>query len=231
MFFNLRRLLCFVVVLFALLACCSCSDAQLQSACNGIGRIETRTGSGTGFVVAAERDRFEVWTNGHVTGPIGSSATVRMQTGRKAEAAFAATVAARRFEGGADWAKLIAEGTYTGHVFSIGSLGGGKSDRVTGGFPNGGRFYSLVLSPKPNKSFGEVKAYLPAAIPGQSGSPVCNEAGEVVGVVTMYFEDRSQRFGGFLPIEDWKGQGRVSVRNVGHFKTLENASPSREIIR
>lgn len=225
MYLNIRRVLCLVAVLAVLLACCSCSNAQLHTACNGIGRIETRTGSGTGFVVASNGSEFEVWTNGHVTGPVASKATVRMQTGRRSEATFEAVVAARRFEAGTDWAKLIAKGAYTGHVFSVGSLGGEKSDRLTGGFPNGDRFYSLVLTPMPKQSFGEINAYLPAAIPGQSGSPVCNERGEVVGVVTMYFEKRRQRFGGFLPIEDWKGEGRVTVRNVGHFSTLENAPP------
>lgn len=224
---NIRCVLSFAVVLATIVACCSCSRAQLQTACNGIGRIETRTGSGSGFVVASDGERFEVWTNGHVTGPIGSTAVVRMQTGKRAESTFKATVAARRFAGGADWAKLVAEGAYTGYVFPIGSLGGEESDRVTGGFPNGGRFYSLVLTPSPKHSFGEINAYLPAAIPGQSGSPVCNDSGEVVGVVTMYFEQRRQRFGGFLPIEDWKGEGRVSVRNVGHFSTLKNAPPQR----
>ena len=68
-------------------------------------------------------------------------------------------------------------------------------------------------------------AYLPAAIPGQSGSAVVNERGEVVGVVTMYFEDRRTRYGGFLPIGDWTGEGRAAQRNVGHFKPLENAPP------
>ena len=199
------------------------ATAQVELACNGIGRIETSSGSGTGFVVASRDGKIEVWTNGHVTGPIGSDATVRFSTGLSTERTFRTTVAARRYQGGADWAKLIGDGTYEGHVFTVGGLQDASTDRVTGGFPHGGSFYSLVLSPRPDKSFGEVTAYLPSSIPGQSGSPVVDLSGSVVGVVTMYFESKRKRYGGFLPIDDWKGQGRVSVRNVGSFKTLGNA--------
>lgn len=221
----------FAVVVF--LACafigvlCSSTFGQVHTAPSGICRVETPTGSGSGFVVASDNGRFEVWTNGHVTGGIGSKATLRFEVGQASEKTYPATVAARRFQGGADWAKVIAEGAYEGHIFPVGSLGSEQLDRVTGGFPNGGRFYSLVLTPRPRKSFGEVSAYLPAAIPGQSGSPVCDQKGNVVGVVTMYFHTGRERYGGFLPIEDWKGQGRVSVRNVGNFKPIENAPPQR----
>ena len=219
------RFFVFAVVVFSFqLSVCLCTaTAQVELACNGICRVETPTGSGTGFVVASRSGKIEVWTNGHVTGPIGSEATARFSTGRSDERTFKTTVAARRYQGGADWSKLIGEGDYEGHVFPVGGLQDASVDRLTGGFPHGGSFYSLVLSPRPDKSFGDVSAYLPSAIPGQSGSPVVDESGNVVGVVTMYFQNKRERFGGFLPIEDWKGEGRVSVRNVGSFKTLGNA--------
>jgi len=223
---NLSNTIPTVVVLFlSMLSCCADALAQVHTASDGIVRIETRTGSGSGFIVCSGQGRIEAWTNGHVTGRVGTSVLIRINTGTASERLVTGTVVDRQYAGGSDWAKVVATAEYNGHVFPIASCFGCNLDRITGGFPNGGRFKSLVLSPTPAVSFGDIEAYLPASIPGQSGSPVCNSKGEVVGVVTLYFEDGRSRYGGYLPISDWTGNARVSSRNTGNFKTLDNSPP------
>ena len=207
------------VLLFA----ASAAHGQLHTAQSGVVRVEADGGSGTGFVVAANDTQFETWTNGHVTGGIGSEARIRVNAGRRDEYTARGVIADRRYSGGYDWAKIIATAEYNGHVFKIRTPGSERDYSTTGGFPRGGRFYSLTLDDRPDKSFAEVTAYDPASIPGQSGSPVVNDEGDVVGVVTLRFRDGRNTHGGFLPIEDWTGDERVHVRSVGKFEVLPNA--------
>lgn len=220
----LRLLRCFVFV-FSSGAACVTAYGQLHTSPDGIVRVETDTSSGSGFVVAAEGSAVEVWTNGHVTGGVGSDARVRFNVGLESEIVATGIVAERRFSGGQDFAKIVAAIHYTGHVFSIGHTDRERDRCLTGGFPLGGRYYGVVLGVERGKSFNGITAYSPPSIPGQSGSPVVNEEGDVVGVVTLRFRDGRQAFGGFLPIEDWTGDSRVSVRDVGGFEVLPNARP------
>ena len=196
---------------------------QVHTSHDGVVRVETDSGSGTGFVVASENGSIETWTNGHVTRGVGSTVRLRFGTGTANESVTEGIVADRRFSGGYDWSKIVARKTYTGHVFSPNDSGGDGKALVTGGYPNGDRFYSLVLDREQSHGFNSVKAYSPPSIPGQSGSPVVDSSGMVVGVVTMYFRSGRKKYGGFLPISDWTGSSRVSTRNVGEFKTLGNA--------
>ena len=209
-----------VIVLFF---AASAAHGQLHTAQSGIVRVEANGGSGSGFVVATNERSIEVWTNGHVVGGIGSEAYVRFGANTSGESVVQGVVAARRYADGYDWAKIIAVTEYGGHVFRIGN-GAGKIDSVsTGGYPLGRRFYSVVLDARPDKSFSDVAAYLPPSISGQSGSPVVDESGHVVGVVTLRFRDGRSSFGGFLPISDWTGEDRVHVRSLGKFEVLPNA--------
>ena len=221
-----------MAVFFALLFCFVSSvavagdDGGRPDFAEGVFVVEYQGGTGTGFVVATEPDkeRFEVWTNGHVVGAVGTKLRLQHGRGTSGKKDYLATVARREYRNGVDMAKLIAIGVYNGRVFHPATGGDNGGGNNTCGHPRGGRCYALRLSPLPKFDWAEVKAYGPPSIPGQSGSPVLNEEGFVVGVVSMYFESgtRFGTLGGYLPITDWTGERRVSSRDIGPFKALPN---------
>lgn len=202
--------------------CCTANGQGLGDSFDGIVRIETSEGRGTGFVVAATKTRFEVWTNAHVTGSTGTRVTVRTETGAPGEKAFEGTVAWSRYGDGVDAAKVVCTGSYSGSVFSISDGGSSDDLSVTGGHPHGGRAYAIRVNEDKRNNFGNVTAYQPASIGGQSGSPVVGTDGRVIGVVTLRLGTGRNAVGGMLPIRQWSmpGQQNVAVTGFGDFELI-----------
>lgn len=198
---------------------------SLHRSFDGICRIETDTGRGTGFVVAASDGRIEVWTNAHVAGEEGKRVRVRFGTGSSREISMDGVVAWSRYENAYDAAKIICHGRYDGDVFNVCTGGCGGRLSITGGHPYGGRAYAVRLEQYDEKNFGIVRAYKPASIEGQSGSPIVNDDGTVIGVVTLRFGNGPGAVGGALPITQWTKSETVSFRQLsfGPFEVLGNA--------
>ena len=216
----------FIIAIVCGVACYTANGQGLANSFDGICRIETSDGRGTGFVVAATKTRFEVWTNAHVAGKKGGSVTVRTDTGTASETIFNGTVAWSQYGDGVDAAKVVCVGSYRGSVFSI-SNGGGSSDlSVTGGHPYGGRAYAIRVNEDQRNDFGNVTAYRPASIGGQSGSPIVGTDGRVVGVVTLRLGTGRNAVGGMLPIRQWStpNERNVSSKGFGDFELLPLAT-------
>lgn len=98
---------------------------------------------------------------------------------------------------------------------------------ATAGFPLGGRGYAILVNAFPTHDFQSVKAYKPSSIPGQSGSPIVNQDGEVTHVVTLRAKVLREFVGGALPISDWthpdlQTVGRNGPEPFGPFTPLYN---------
>ena len=212
----------FIIAIVCGAACCSANGQGLGNAFDGIVRVETSGGRGTGFVVAATEGEFEIWTNAHVAGKTKSHVTIRTGTGTIAEKTFPGIVAWSRYGEGFDAAKVICSGSYDGPVFSVSDGGGSRDLSVTGGHPKGGRAYAIRVNADQRNDFGNVVAYLPASIGGQSGSPIVGADGRVVGVVTLRLGTGRNAVGGMLPIRQWAtpSQDNVSFKGFGDFELL-----------
>lgn len=223
-----------IVICLALLGIAPISPANGQNIVNAfsnVPRIETDSGRGSGFVVDVGAGKTEVWTNGHVVDRVGQEVTLRFAADTPNESTAKGTVAWRRFEEGIDAAKIIIEAEIDVQPFRI-RVGSNGDDVITdlvatAGYPLGNRGYSVILSEYPKRDFNRVKAYLPSAIPGQSGSPIVNGAGEVTHVVTLYAKVGREKFGGAMPISDWTEGDTTTVatlgpEGLGHFQLLPN---------
>lgn len=203
----------------------ACRGQHLHESFGGIVRVETSTGRGTGFVVAKTSDQFEVWTNAHVAGKVGEQVVVRHHAGTKSQKSYAGVVAWSAYDGTRDAAKVLCKGSFSGDVIPVDSGSGDPELFITGGHPLGLRSYCLTVERKSGKDFGDVIAYVPSSIKGQSGSPIVNRAGRVVGVVTLKLGSGRNAVGGMLPVDHWTGNtnASVSVIGFGEFKPLSNA--------
>jgi S1-C subfamily serine protease len=204
-----------------------CYGQHLQHGFEGIVRVETPTGTGTGFIVATEGDRTEVWTNAHVSGPEDSRVRCRIWTGTENETVFNGTVVFARLGDGIDIAKIIGDFSYDGRVHRIGNGDSLRRLAYTAGHPHGGRAYALAVADYPDANIGRIRGYKPPSIRGQSGSPVTDSEGFVIGVVTYKLGVGRNATGGILPIDDWRTNGqRVSTSNVtGDFAPLGLGPP------
>ena len=212
----------FIFAIVCGVACCTANGQGLANSFDGIVRVETSDGRGSGFVVAATKTEFEIWTNAHVAGSRGQRVTVRTNTGSKSEKAFTGIVAWSKYGEGVDAAKIICSGSYRDSVFDISDGRGSDDLSVTGGHPNGGRAYAIRVNADKRNDFGNVSAYLPASIGGQSGSPVVDTDGRVVGVVTLRLGTGRNAVGGMLPIRQWSlpDQHKVAAKSFGDFELL-----------
>lgn len=204
-----------------------CNGQHVHDSFEGILRIDTSTGRGSGFVVASREGRFEVWTNAHVAGSKGDRVVGVFGAGTNREERFTGVVSWVHYDSNHDAAKIVFDGHYDGGLFVVGTSGGDSELFATGGHPLGGRGYALTVQPESRRNFGVVAAYRPPSIPGQSGSPVVNRQGSVVGVVTLRSGEGKDAVGGMLPISQWTGE-RVPVSvldGFGSFSLLPNANP------
>ena len=195
---------CFYFWLVTALLCSCGGVVSGQDYWNGIVGVEAAGGRGTGFAVAASDSRVEVWTAGHVTGPVGSPAIVVFSGGRKATG----VVARRKYNAkgdGPDRAKIICDRP-DGDVQTIPvCVGGcGVSDlSFFAGYSMGPETQRQVqIKMTPAEPFPSRVTARPAPDSGDSGGPVINSDGVVVGVVTQRTVERFPRLL-FIPISKW----------------------------
>ena len=185
-------------------------------------QVETREGTGSGFVINAQGD---VITNAHVVGK-GRSATVHLQDGRSLDGTVVGLdeyldIAYIRLSGGRGNFRTAQLGnsdrTATGQeVMAIGhplNAGPGDAPTVTRG----------IISAIRTDSTGAKWLQTDAPVnPGNSGGPLINRAGQVIGVVTSRIENLGGRdiqgVGFALSVNDLKGQldelrgGKIELR-------------------
>lgn len=198
---NFKFWICAVVGAWVLIGFVG-NSSRAQSGWTGVVGVESGNGRGTGFVVAVSDSQIEIWTAGHVTGQVGSPCVVVFIDGTETPG----VVARRAFDGrgdGPDRAKIIADRPdiefeiarvsrtpYRPECFAAFagySIGPDNQRQVEitgqghGTFPN-----RITARPAPNG--------------GDSGGPVFDESGAVVGVVTQRTLERNPRLL-FIPIE------------------------------
>ena len=177
-------------------------SSRAQSGWSGVVGVESGNGRGTGFIVAASDSRIEVWTAGHVTGQVGSPCVIVFVDGTETPG----VVARREFDGrgdGPDRAKIIADRPET--KFEIANVS--RNPYCPDCF---GAFAGYSIGPEHQRqveitgtghgTFPNRITARPAPNGGDSGGPVFNAFGDVVGVVTQRTVERNPRLL-FIPIE------------------------------
>lgn len=191
-------------VMGAAMLCFISCDVSGQSTWGGVVRIEANGGGGTGFSVKANAETVEIWTAGHVSGPVGSEAVVFFSGNRKS----IGIVASRSYDGkgdGEDQAKIVCPRP-DGEVATIPICK--KNCNVVdfayfSGFSLGPQSQRQVqITMTPDLPFPSRLTARPAPDHGDSGGPVINGNGEVIGVVTSKTVERVPRLL-FIPISRW----------------------------
>ena len=199
---------------------------SIPDAFGSIARIESDSGRGTGFVVAASGEKFELWTNAHV---VRNQRTVKLRffAGTSREFSTSGIVVWSKYDGTRDAAKIISTAGEEIRPFRVSDKACDSCIFATAGYPAGQRGYAILLSPTPRLDFGPVAAYLPSSIPGQSGSPVVDRNGSVTHVVTLKAKREGVMVGGALPISHWTDgdmfETSASQQGIGVFEPLPNA--------
>lgn len=214
-------------IVIALLLAIPCVGQSIPDAFGSIARIESDSGRGTGFVVAKQGNKFELWTNAHVVRD-QRSVTLRFFADTDREFSAPGLVVWSKYDGTRDAAKIISETGKAIRPFGVTTQTRTSSLFATAGYPSGNRGYAILLSPAPRLDFGPVSAYLPESIPGQSGSPVVDRDGNVTHVVTLRAKNQGVTIGGALPISHWADGDKFEMSTnqigLGIFEPLPNAS-------
>ena len=174
---------------------------------NAIPQLKTNEGFGTGFVVAVSDRKVEIWTAAHVTGEAGNPVVVVWQDGTETNGVVARSRLGGAGTTGHDEAKIIADKPTTIDIKPV-NVGGVVGSRFNGSFVGyGNDSYLRESETLLTKSQGIANRVqlVPSAIPGDSGGPVFDEVGNVVGVVVQITLNR-QRKGLttlIIPIDRW----------------------------
>ena len=170
----------------------------------GVVKIKTLTGGvATGFVVASKDGNSEIWTNAHVSGPVGSPINITWPT--TGETTEGVTVAANyQFRRGIDAGKIIAKTPRDepNRTIPICSDLSRVSYGGISGYPKGGwRIDKPIRELKIETPFGT--AFNPRIQSGESGSPLTDRNGRCFGVATWTFGRGKRQHSGYQTIKNW----------------------------
>lgn len=174
-----------------------------QSTLSSIGRVETTSGSGTGFIAsedqASDTPTYEIWTAGHVVDRVGQNVAVRFDAGRKGETLVVGTVTYRKYEGEYDAAIIECQGKPPRSVLRIANAEAGDVAYFAG-YSSRFRWRALRIVSATAAWCGRNRFWVPPPSQGESGAPVWTEAG-VHGVVTGFVTANRRMI--MHPISQW----------------------------
>lgn len=217
-------------VTFGLLFCFA-SYVHAQPSWSSIVRVADGAAVGSGFIVAVDdMGTAEIWTNAHVAGA-NSTPTIRFGTSGLEATATVVEWKLDRSKG-VDVCKLLVKVPRSAVVtpLVVGVDSGDLDGCTSSGWKLGSQLSMDAIRRHPEQS--QVGAsYDPSPVVGQSGGPIVNREGEVVGVVTWSFSttdrrfSRAKQFGVAQPISNFTGE----VRFVPKAQTVPPKILPREI--